>query len=92
MHHCYLAKHNVTERTYKHIILGEIMEESGGPDVAVGEVGKVFIMQDLCLITDRQTGRQGTNPLVFNSSLVSTLFHSRRVNGFERCNRKILPD
>jgi len=34
------------------------MEESGGPDVARGEVGKVFIMQVLCLITDRQTDRQ----------------------------------
>ena len=78
MHHCYLAKHNMTERIYKHIILGEIMEESGGPDVVTGEVGRVFIMQVLCLITDRQTyrqtDRQGTNPLVFNSSLVALLF------------------
>ena len=57
MLHCYLAKHNATERIYKHIILGEIMEESGGPDVTGGEVGKVFVMQDLCLITDRQTDR-----------------------------------
>jgi hypothetical protein len=57
-----------------------------------GEVAKVFIMQDLCLITDRQTHRQGTNPLVFNLSLVSLLFHSRILNGFERCNQKILAD
>ena len=57
-----------------------------------GEVGKVFIMQDLCLITGRQTDIQGTNPLVFNSSLVSLLFHSRRVNGLERCNQNILAD
>lgn len=34
MHHCYLAKRNVTERIYRHIILGEIMKESGGPDVS----------------------------------------------------------
>lgn len=53
MRHCYLAKRNETERIYKHIILGEIMEENGGPDVAGG--------RSLLYRTDRQTDRVRTH-------------------------------
>jgi len=50
----------MTERIHKHIILGEIMEESGGPDVARGEVWGRSLLCRFCVSsqTDRQAGGQ----------------------------------